>query len=83
MSSIIIPCDCGSEMIKVTDISDENDVEKTYAIVVYFLPYRRMKKWKLIWNIIRGRVHCLYELILTEKYMNKLSTAIRMELINK
>lgn len=80
MSSIIIPCDCGSEMIKVTNITDETDTEKIFTLNVYFLPGRKQNKLKLIWKILTRQVCFLYDLVITEKYMEKLSNAIKKEL---
>jgi hypothetical protein len=80
MSSIIIPCDCGSEMIKVTNITDEADTEKIFTLNVYFLPGRKQNKLKLIWKILTRQVSFLYDLVITEKYMEKLSSAIIKEL---
>lgn len=79
MSSIIIPCDCGSKMVKITNITDKSDTEKIFTMCVYFLPNRKENKLKLIWKILTRQVSFLYELVITEKYMKKLSSAIIKE----
>lgn len=79
MSSIIIPCDCGSKMVKITNITDKSDTEKIFTMSIYFLPNRKENKLKLIWKILTRQVSFLYELVITEKYMEKLSNAIIKE----
>ena len=65
--SLLVQCMCSSHILEISKYEEADSDYKEYYIEHYFLADKTYSKWKLLWNIIRGRKTCIEEIVLSSK----------------
>ena len=90
MNEILIQCDCGTHLFKISTFDDNDD---TYYFEVWgsnfytkqkeSLLKRFLHRLKLIWNAIRGKEYLLEDIVLNDKDYEELIDALSKVRQNK
>ncbi len=67
-----LDCDCGCSLLKVNYDTDGELISLSHYSMSYMamqnnFKYRLLNTLKILWNILRGKEYCFYEIVLGSK----------------